>query len=141
PTPITVPPDLTLQQWVDDYVYRHHRKAFPVSSDGRLEGVVTTQALARFPRSEWAQHTVGEVMRHDLDDLSVAPGTEALEALARMQQTGSSRLLVTDAGKLVGIVALKDLLRFLQLKLELEQPGEGEPPAPPARQPETPAHP
>jgi CBS domain-containing protein len=37
-----------------------------------------------------------------------------------MQRTGSSRLLVTDGDRLVGIVSLKDLLRFLDLKLELE---------------------
>lgn len=29
--PITVPPDLDLKHLVEDYVYRHHRKAFPVS--------------------------------------------------------------------------------------------------------------
>jgi hypothetical protein len=32
----------------------------------------------------------------------------------------SSRLLVIDGDHLVGIVSLKDLLRFLNLKLELE---------------------
>jgi CBS domain-containing protein len=37
-----------------------------------------------------------------------------------MQRTGSSRLLVTDGDRLVGILSLKDLLRFLDLKLELE---------------------
>ena len=31
--PITVPPSLDLRKWVEDYVYRHHRKAFPVVSD------------------------------------------------------------------------------------------------------------
>jgi len=46
-----------------------------------------------------------------------------------MQRTGSSRLLVTDANRLVGIVSLKDLLRFLDLKLELEE-GEGHSPPP-----------
>ena len=43
-----------------------------------------------------------------------------LQALAKMQRTGSSRLLVTDGERLVGIISLKDLLRFLNLKLELE---------------------
>ena len=31
-----------------------------------------------------------------------------------------SRLLVTEGDKLVGIVSLKDLLRFLNQKMELE---------------------
>jgi CBS domain-containing protein len=37
-----------------------------------------------------------------------------------MTRTGASRLLVTEDGRLVGILSLKDLLRFLNLKLEFE---------------------
>jgi CBS domain-containing protein len=49
-----------------------------------------------------------------------------------MQRSGSSRLLVTEGDRLVGIVSLKDLLRFLDLKLELEL--EQSPPvSPPTR--------
>ncbi len=43
-----------------------------------------------------------------------------MHALARMQSTGASRLLVVENGRLVGIVSFKDLLRFFHLKLELE---------------------
>jgi CBS domain-containing protein len=45
--------------------------------------------------------------------------------LGQMQRTGSSRLLVTEGDQLVGIVSLKDLMRFLNLKLELSN-GHGE---------------
>jgi hypothetical protein len=59
-------------------------------------------------------------MRQDVDAISVPPSADALLALEKMQRTGSSRLLVVDNGRLEGIVSLKDLLRFFQLKLELE---------------------
>jgi Zn-dependent protease len=131
--PIVVPPGLDLRSWVEDYVYRYHRKTFPVVHEGRLEGVVTTAALAGYPRESWPRHTVGEVMRRDLGAVSVAPHTDALEALGKMQATGSSRLLVLEGERLLGILSLKDLLRFLQLKLQLEGPDghPGPPPAPP----------
>jgi Zn-dependent protease/CBS domain-containing protein len=122
--PIVVPPTTDLRSWVEDYVYRHNRKAFPVASDGHLEGIVTTQALARFPREEWDRHTVAEAMQSELNGLRVAPQTDALDALERMQRSGSSRLLVMDGDRLVGIISLKDLLRFLNLKLELEPSAE-----------------
>ncbi len=118
--PIVVPPSTDLRHWVEDYVYRFHRKAFPVASNGHLEGFVSTQALSAIPREEWDRHTVGEVMRHDLAAVSIPPETDALHALSRMQSLGSSRLLVTEGDHLVGIVSLKDLLRFLNLKLDLE---------------------
>ncbi|HWG45854.1 MAG TPA: site-2 protease family protein [Gemmataceae bacterium] len=121
--PIVVPPALDLRRWVEDFVYRYHHKAFPVVSDGHLEGCITTQALADIPRGQWDQHTVGEVMRHDLRTITIPPDADALDALGRMRRTGSSRLLVVERGRLIGMVSLKDLLRFLSLKIELEDSG------------------
>ncbi len=46
--PITVPPSLDLHHWVDDFVYRFHRKSYPVVADGHLEGFIDTQRLANF---------------------------------------------------------------------------------------------
>jgi Zn-dependent protease/CBS domain-containing protein len=131
--PVVVPPGLDLRTWVEDYVYRYHRKTFPVVHEGRLEGVVSTAALAQYPRESWPQHTVGELMRRDLASVCVTPQTDAMEALSRMQATGSSRLLVVEGERLLGILSIKDLLRFLQLKLQLEGPGRRPaPPAPPS---------
>jgi CBS domain-containing protein len=118
--PVTVPPSLDLLRWVEDYVYRYHRKLFPVASNGHLEGIISTRDLARIPRQEWDRHTVAEVAERDLKSLTITPDTDALQALAQMQRTGSSRLLVTEGDRLVGIVSLKDLLRFLDTKMELE---------------------
>jgi Zn-dependent protease len=129
PTPIVVPPDLDLGHWVEDYVFRYHHKAYPVSANGHLEGVVTTSALAKFPREEWGVHTIAEIMRRDLRDISLPPDADALQALERMQRTGSSRLLVTDGDRLVGLISMKDLLRFLQLKLDLDEQSGTEAPA------------
>jgi Zn-dependent protease/CBS domain-containing protein len=120
PEPVVVPPSTDLRHWVEDYVYRFHRKAFPVASNGHLEGFVSTQSLSAIPREEWDRHTVGEVMRHDVAAVSIPPDADALQALSRMQQLGSSRLLVTEGDHLIGIISLKDLLRFLNLKLDLE---------------------
>ena len=93
PNPIVVPPSLDLRNWVEDYVYRYHRKMFPVVSDGRLEGVITTQALARIPRAEWELHTIDEVMQQR--------ATESLTAGARAEvhlaQFGGLRINGIDA--------------------------------------------
>jgi Zn-dependent protease/CBS domain-containing protein len=120
PQPIVVPSSLDLRSLVEEYVYQHHHKAFPVVDDGRLVGYVSTRMLSGYPRHEWERYHVGEVMERDLRDLSVSPDTDALKALEQMQRTGHSRLLVVEGGRLVGLISLKDLLRFLQLKLELD---------------------
>lgn len=101
-------------------MYRFHRKTFPVVNEGHLQGCIDTQVLGQVPRGEWDLHTVGEMMRGDLGAIAISPDADALEALRKMQQSGFSRLLVTDGDRLVGIISLKDLLRFFSLKIELE---------------------
>ena len=120
PQPIAVPPSLDLRHWVEDYVYRLHHKSFPVTSNGLLVGFVSTKALAKIPRDEWGQHTVSEIMEHDLKTVTIPPDADALEALGKMQRSGATRLLVAQGDRLVGIISLSDLLRFLNLKIELE---------------------
>jgi Zn-dependent protease/CBS domain-containing protein len=122
PDPIAVPPSLDLRRWVEDFVYRYHRKTFPVVSDGHLEGFIDTSALGEVSRQEWVRYTIGDVMRRDVEAITIAPDADALQALGKMRRTGSSRLLVVDGDRLVGIISLKDLLSFLHLKIELEVP-------------------
>jgi CBS domain-containing protein len=38
-----------------------------------------------------------------------------------MARTGSGRLMVIEENRLVGVITLKDMLKFLSLKLELEK--------------------
>ena len=130
--PVTVAPDVRLADFVEDYVYRHRRKVFPVVEGGRLRGWVDTQALAQVPRDRWADATVAEVMSTDLVPCVVSPQTDALEAMRLLSRGECGRLLVVDGGQLVGLVSQRDLANFLQLKLELE--GD-DPPPPPAERP------
>lgn len=118
--PVTVPPTASLEQLVNDYVYRFHHKMFPVVDDGRLAGCITTREVREVPRAEWASRTVGEVARACEAVNTIAAGSDALAALGQMSRTGVSRLMVVDGQRLAGIVSLKDLMGFLARKLELE---------------------
>ena len=119
-SPIVVPPSLDLGHFVDNYVYHFHRKMFPVGDAEHIEGFITTQMLADIPRSQWQQRTVGQLMNRDVGPIAIRSDADAATALAQMQKTGASLLLVMDGNRLVGVLSLKDLLRFLSLKIELE---------------------
>jgi polysaccharide pyruvyl transferase CsaB len=56
-----------------------------------------------------------------LAEAGVGPGEDVLKALALMQKTGRSRLLVAEGGKLAGVISLKDIMGYIALKLELEE--------------------
>lgn len=118
--PVTVPSGITLQALVDDYVYAHHHEQFPVVDGERLIGSVGVRQLKATPRESWPHTTVAEIAEPASDANTVDAETDAAKALSLMTRSGRSRLLVTERGRLVGILALKDLLALLSLKIELE---------------------
>jgi Zn-dependent protease/predicted transcriptional regulator len=120
--PMVVSPSLSIKQLVEDYIYTYHYKMFPVVADGKLQGCISTQQVKTVPRQDWANHTVGELANACDRENRVSPDTDALQALEIMSRTNSSRLLVTEGDRLVGVLSLKDLLQFFALKVELEQP-------------------
>ncbi len=119
--PITVPSTITVAQLVDDYVLRYHFKMFPVLDGGRLVGCVTSRNIKEIPKEEWGRETVGQIAARCPQETIIGPQTDAVKALAVMNQTGLSRLLVAEDDRLVGILTLKDLLAFLSLKVEMGQ--------------------
>jgi Zn-dependent protease/predicted transcriptional regulator len=118
--PVTVPTSLTIDQLVNDYFYRYHYKMFPVSEGDGLLGCVTPQQVKEVPKEEWKNHTVKEVLSPCSGENTIAPHTDAMQALSLMNRTGNSRLLVVEGGRLLGIITLKDMLKFLSLKVDLE---------------------
>lgn len=118
--PVTAPPDISVEEFVNDYVYKHHYKFFPVVDQARLVGCVSTRELKEIPRDEWPRRQVGELARHCSAENTISPDADAVEALSIMRRTGASRLMVTQGDRLIGVVALKDMLELLALKMELE---------------------
>lgn len=117
----TVSPGTPLSEFVEDYVYRHHHKLFPVVDKGRLVGCVHTRRLKEVPRESWDTKTVEDIFEPCAEDNSVGPEVDAMKTLLRMSRKGTSRLLVTDNGELQGILSLKDIMRLISLKLEIEE--------------------
>jgi len=120
--PVTVPPSISLQRLVEDYVYKYHFQMFPIVEDyDKLLGCITTKELKEIPREEWSQKTVAEVATKCSPGNTIEPQADAMQALSLMARTGSGRLIVIEENRLVGVITLKDMLKFLSLKLELER--------------------
>ena len=117
--PLAVPREISVAQLVDDYIYRHHFKMFPVVDGDRLVGCVTTREVKELPREDWTRQTVGAIAQPCTADNTVAADTDAMDALSKMHRTRLSRLMVVDGDRLVGVLSLKDLLNFFSLRLEL----------------------
>jgi len=96
-------------------------KMFPVVEAGdRLRGCITMKQVKEIPREEWRSRTAGEIAVGCSPENSIDSKADAMEALAQMTRTGSSRLMVTEGNRLAGIISLKDMMKFFELKVELE---------------------
>lgn len=118
--PQTVPPGTTINDFVENYLYRHDYKMFPVSTNGKLLGCITMRQIKTVPREQWSQVPVEQVAESCSRENTIDAHIDAVQALAKMSRSGRSRLLVVDDDHLVGVITLKDLTRFVSLKLQLE---------------------
>lgn len=119
--PITVSPDINVQDLVNNYIYHYHYRMFPVVSDNTLVGCVSTKEIRGIPHEEWANHAVKEVSKSCSNENTIKADESALKALTQMRTTGNSRLMVTNGNsQLSGIITLRDLMHFISLKLDIE---------------------
>ncbi len=115
--PVTVRPDLSLAELVEEYVHKYQQKTFPVVDGLRLVGCVDAHALGAVPENQWARRTVLDLTQACDTEDTISGGVDAMQALTQMSRTGRGRLIVIDGNRLLGIITLQDMLEFLALRL------------------------
>lgn len=123
----TVPPDLTLEQFVGRYVLGQTELAFPVTSvvvggttdepSSFLLGMMTLREIRRFTIHEWPFIHVSAAMQ-PLERLCTAPPHwNAHDALNLMSEARIDIVPVTDGPHVVGLLHRRDLVKYIQIKL------------------------
>jgi Zn-dependent protease/CBS domain-containing protein len=118
---VTVSASMSIEELVEDYIYKHHFRMYPVLDNSKLIGFVTTRMVKEIPKEDWKLRKVGDIVRPYSDENTVRTDTDAMEALSKMYQSGNSRLMVLEDGKLAGIITLKDMMSFLSIKMDIEK--------------------
>src|SRR6266536_490729 len=111
---LRIPPDLTLQDAVDDYFMRYAHGAFPVEEQGRTIGLLTLRGVRRVPREQWPAHRVRDHLVPLGDQVVVAPDARMDAVLGKLQDGEAGRVLVAQDGEVVGIITPSDLTRWLR---------------------------
>lgn len=119
--PVTVDPDVNLQRVIDETIYHHFHDVYPVADkNGHALGLLHTKVVNRIVPGQMQTTLVRDAMEPLGADNMIAPGLDAIRAVNLMNRSGNARLLVVDQGRLVGIVTLRDMLRLLELKMDLD---------------------
>jgi Zn-dependent protease/CBS domain-containing protein len=117
---LRIPPDLSLQQAVDDYFMRYDHGAFPVDEQERTIGLLTLRGVRRVPREQWPTQRVREHMVPLGDQVVVAPDARMDGVLGKLEDSEAGRVLVVRDGEVVGIITPSDLTRWLRRWRTLE---------------------
>jgi len=117
---ITVPPQMTIQQLVSEYFLVRTHGGYPVVQEGRLLGIITLQCVRPLPKDKWNETTVGDVMVSCERTVTIQPDAPAADAMAKIARQRVGRLLVTtNEGRLLGILTNGDLMRAVQIRIDL----------------------
>jgi Zn-dependent protease/predicted transcriptional regulator len=109
-----IPPELSLQDAVDDYFMRYDHSAFPVEEQGRTIGLLTLRGIRQVPREQWPTHRVRDHMVPLDDQVVVAPDARMDGVVGKLQDGKTGRVLVAQNGEVVGIITPSDLTRWLR---------------------------
>jgi IMP dehydrogenase len=112
--PVTIDPESTLEQ-LDETCGRYRVSGLPVvRPDGTLIGIVTNRDLRFTPVGQWGTTSVRDVMT--ATPLITAPeGISREDATLLLRRHKKERLpIVDDAGRLVGLITVKDFVKSEQ---------------------------
>lgn len=112
---VIVPPDMTVQDAVDQYFVAHGFGGFPVCEEGQVLGLVTVRDVQLLPTALWTWRRIREVMRPASPAFCVPPDWSVMQAMERMIQGGLDRLVVMEEGAIVGLITRSAIAHFLEL--------------------------
>ncbi len=113
-----IPPTLTVEQLVNDYILRTTRRCFPVTDNGTVWGLITLSDVTKVPRERWAVTTVGQAMTPFEQLKRVSPDDSLSSVLELMTTEDINQVPVVENGQLVGMIARDNILLFLKLRTD-----------------------
>ena len=113
--PPMVGAEVTVLDWLDQYVLYTGLRAYLVTRDSRVIGLVTMTDVGKLPRPLWPERSVQDIMT-PLEQLhSVRPDSAVHEVLHYMNLHGVNQVPVIEADQVLGWVDREKLLTIIQL--------------------------
>ncbi|HVL31291.1 MAG TPA: site-2 protease family protein [Solirubrobacteraceae bacterium] len=113
--PVSVPPDMALDRFMDEVFMAHRHTAYPVvGADGSPLGMVSFRQVVALPREDWPRRTVRDVMVPIERAIVVRSDADLRGTYPRLATDGLRRALVQDHGQPLGLLSLTDVMRVLE---------------------------
>src|SRR4030067_1901034 len=116
---IVVNDDITLDHVVNDFFFRYRYNSFPVVSEGAIAGIISVHDIQVVEKEKWPYTIVQDIMHKEITAFTISPESGALEALDKMIDTHSGRLVVIENGRIAGMISQRDIMQMLKIKADL----------------------
>jgi Zn-dependent protease/CBS domain-containing protein len=115
----SVAPQLSVEDFVHDYLMRHEYSCYPVTEGSEVRGIVSLDEVRRVPKEKWPTTTVSEITRPVDGEQKVEKGDDVWDAMMKLASQDCKRLLVMDDGKLDGTITQENILHLIRTKMRL----------------------
>ncbi|HXC68193.1 MAG TPA: site-2 protease family protein [Nitrospiraceae bacterium] len=112
---VTLRPDMTVQEAVDQFFITHGFGGFPVCEGGQFLGVVTVSDVQALPITLWPWRHIREIMQPASQACCIPPDWSVIQAMEWMIQNGWDRLVVMESEQIVGLITRSAIANILQL--------------------------
>lgn len=116
----SVPPHLSLQLIVDEYMVGQGHRAVIVARDDAVFGIVSISDIRRHPRNEWDSTPAQTVMTPRERVLTVGVDEPALEVLELIAQKQLNQVPVLEDGQMIGLITRRELIERIKVAEQLE---------------------
>jgi Zn-dependent protease/predicted transcriptional regulator len=114
-----VPPEMTVQELVQEHFFRTNSRCFAVMAAGDMAGVITLTDVRKLPREEWPTTSVYRAMTPATQVHTTTPNEQLADVVRVLAGEDLNQLPVMDGRDLVGVLTRGDIMRFIQLRQDL----------------------
>ncbi len=110
---------VSLEELVQNYIYKHQFTHFPVFNRDEFVGMVSLEGVKTISKDLWGFKQVRDIMTPIELVPCLKPTDDATEALSRMVSGDIGHMPVVENGHLMGIVARRDIMNLFKIKSDL----------------------
>jgi len=121
----TVDPGQSVDELIEQQLMPSGQRAFPVTENARLVGLVSLQDLHRVPRDQWRLTAVKSIMTPRSRLIAMTPRDSAGNALSLLARQNLNQLPVIEDERVVGMLRREDIIKWLSLQADAHLGGAG----------------
>jgi Zn-dependent protease len=110
---------ISLDQLIQDYIYKHQFTNFPVFNRDEFIGMVSIEGVKTISKDLWGFKQVRDIMTPIELVPCLKPTDDATEALSSMIARDIRRMPVVENGRLMGIVSRSNFMNLFRIKSDL----------------------